>query len=397
MQLSKTFCIHAWEHLVHRTDGDLSLCCNFRSNINIKDTSLLTFYNSDYLKDIRKKMLQGDTVTQCQLCYTEEENFNQSIRTLSNNYFKKYYPQKIVNTKNYTGNEEVKLPSRIELHLSNVCNLKCLTCCPQDSSMFLVEENKFRLLKKQNLYNQNLYQKTDLEIEELLSQIKLDETNIIDLRGGESLLVKPIKPFLKNINTQDKKRLTLRIQTNGTIFDNEFIDIFTQFKKVEFLLSIDGYKDDNFYLRYPSNWEKICNTIDTIQSFNNASLHITTTISNLNILVLDKLLDFFIEKNFIFGFSHVHTPKIYKVSNLPKELKLIAYKKLSPYLQKFKNKFYEYEVQNLVNNISYSLELDEFELSDWQQFCEIINFRDKERKENILEYIPEFEKFWIHK
>lgn len=397
MQLSKTYCIHAWEHLVHRTDGDLSLCCNFRSNINIKDTSLLNFYNSDYIKDIRKKMLKGDEIAQCQLCYQEEKNFNQSIRTLSNQYFKKCYPEKIVHTKNYTGDEQVKLPSRIELHLSNVCNLKCLTCCPEDSSMFLVEENKFRLLKKQHLKDQNLYQKADNKIEELLNQIKLNEINILDLRGGESFLVKPIKPFLQNIDARDKKRLTLRIQTNGTIFDDELENIFAQFKKVEFLLSIDGFKDDNFYLRYPSNWEKICNTIDIILSLDNADLHITTTASNLNILVLDKLLDFFIEKNLVFGFSHVHTPEIYKITNLPHELKLLAYEKLSPYSKKFENKFFKHEVQNLVNNLLDSLQSDKFELCDWQKFCEIINFRDKERKESIFKYIPEFEKFWIHK
>ena len=63
--MSKTFCSYPWRHLYVQTTGHQKLCCLSNEHItkndgyhqfNLSRDSLLESWNSDYIKNVRKKI-----------------------------------------------------------------------------------------------------------------------------------------------------------------------------------------------------------------------------------------------------------------------------------------------------------------------------------------------------
>ena len=93
---SKTFCILPWVHLSTRPDGSMRVCCTANassvgptndkehggmvgvlkdregkpSNLNVND--FLSSWNSDYMKNVRTQMLNGEEPPSCSKCFKEE-------------------------------------------------------------------------------------------------------------------------------------------------------------------------------------------------------------------------------------------------------------------------------------------------------------------------------------
>lgn len=125
---------------------------------------------------------------------------------------------------------------------SNLCNMQCLYCYEHNFS-------------KYNKINNLTYAKLD-EVKEYLSQFKEYPYILILFHGGEPLLfgkdnLENIFYFIKN-NFRNKYRI--QVQTNGTLIDNDFIEIFLKYG-VEVSISLDPYgirdlrKSENFEYR----------------------------------------------------------------------------------------------------------------------------------------------------
>ena len=96
-KVSPTFCILPWIHLSTRPNGHMRLCCTANASsagatndkkyggevgilknddgkpANLNHTDLLTGWNNSYMKDVRKKMLNGEIPAACTKCFKEEE------------------------------------------------------------------------------------------------------------------------------------------------------------------------------------------------------------------------------------------------------------------------------------------------------------------------------------
>lgn len=125
---------------------------------------------------------------------------------------------------------------------SNLCNMQCLYCYEHNFS-------------KYNKINNLTYAKLD-EVKEYLSQFKEYPYILILFHGGEPLLfgkdnLENIFYFIEN-NFRNKYRI--QVQTNGTLIDNDFIEIFLKYG-VEVSISLDPYgirdlrKSENFEYR----------------------------------------------------------------------------------------------------------------------------------------------------
>ena len=79
---SETFCILPWVHAAAQTDGSVQLCCVARggSGINLNEQTLSDYWNFDYVKDARRRMLAGQQVKACERCYLEETHGYKSLR-----------------------------------------------------------------------------------------------------------------------------------------------------------------------------------------------------------------------------------------------------------------------------------------------------------------------------
>jgi MoaA/NifB/PqqE/SkfB family radical SAM enzyme len=332
---------------------------------------------------MRQKLLRGEKLDECSLCHYQEDLSNSSHRmeynkyyNIKNNQTNEYY-ENIVDKLKLT---KLKNPLYAELHISNLCNLKCLSCNEYDSSKFHAENKTLGVSENINVD----YSKFDYSRSNALDSVIKKGLLFLDIRGGETLMVPEIKKILTRLDSDTAKTITLKIQTNGTIVpDKQWIDIFKKFKRTKINVSIDALGDDNHYVRFPSDWQKIITTIDVLKN-NDVKFVINTVVSNINLLLLDKLLEWIQENKYLNYFYILESPTHFRPTNLPQSLLDIAVKRLQNVRKDFANKECHQKLDDLIEMCRSS-----GSTTHWKRFCEEIEMRDKYRKNSITKVIPQ--------
>lgn len=361
---------------VMRSHGSVGPCCINYTLGNLKKENLLQYWNSEKLQNFRNKIIEDShEVSGCETCYSDEKLYGTSMRldALKNYKFTNSATfQQTFESLNY---KELKFPKLVELHVSNLCNLKCLTCDPRDSSKFL-SENKILKISDENQEDFELDQET------LLQNLNLVFTHAetIDLRGGESLLVPQIKKFLLDIDESVVKDKKLKIQTNGSIIDADWIKIFKKFQSLEIMLSLDAIDKDIEYIRFPVNWSQLVKNIQEFKKLD-CKLYVNCTVSNLNILLIDKLIDWCAVNNLELNLVFLSAPYYFRIENLPQVLLDSATAKLKPYYQQYPS-------------LRTTMENNKSNMSQWEKFCDMIDKRDSYRKNSIFTILPEYKNYW---
>ena len=124
---NKTYCKFAETGLFfsHRGPG---FCCH--PSKPFPGLTVNQWWHSEYRKQSVEKMKKGIKVKDCIGCYQMEENNEISPRM---GYNKKFD----------LSQQKKELPKRIELDLSNFCNLKCIMCSSSRSSQWAKEEGLY--------------------------------------------------------------------------------------------------------------------------------------------------------------------------------------------------------------------------------------------------------------
>jgi sulfatase maturation enzyme AslB (radical SAM superfamily) len=372
IDLNKTFCIFPFVQTVIRTGGSLGPCCEIRTDQNIKEISIENFWHGSFVKKLRSNMIAGLPSSQCSACYNKESKFGKSMRTNALIDYKFYNHNDYLLLLDHFKFCNTSFPKRIELHLGNLCNLKCLTCNPRDSSAFLAED---QILKISN-HNQQDYQLDDQTINKILTSALEHDVDLLDLRGGETMLMPVIKDLLLKWPQDHADKLTVRIQTNCTIMNSDWENIFKKFKQFDIMMSIDGYGIDNEYIRFPSKWKDIERNVDFMTQIPNAKTYVNCTISNLNFLLLPRLIDWCRARNIFFHWNNVENLPEFHYTNLPVELFVRAQQGLNKYP----------ELQSLLSQRA--------DTTHWDKFCQIINIRDNYRKNRIFDILPQLNIYW---
>ena len=374
MHTIKTYCPLPWKHAMVRMNGTIALCCSYSSSTpyNLKDTPITEYWNSDYLKQVRNDMFDGIERDECQSCYDREQLGMVSRRQDS---IDKWGLATIEPS-----------PIDVEFHISNLCNAKCLICRPKDSSTYEAENKLMGVpLRNDIRYDANVPISEERLIE-TLDTLFDNNLQTIDLRGGESMMIPTSRDLLLSMDENRTKNVTLKIQSNGTKFDDTWETIFKKFKHVELMLSIDAFDEDNFYFRYPCNWNDINLCINRVQSMNNVEWFINTTIGNLNLFTLPKLFDWINENNYTVHLSTIDLPEMFKVTNLPVELSLQVVEQLTPFLDTFKLEKTNENLKALIAQLNKNKGPKR-----WNEFCEYIRARDAFRKNSIFDVVPAME------
>ena len=132
--MNPSYCSKLWDHQYIHMSGSVRLCCATMDNLkdkqgnslHINNDSLDNIWNSDQMKDIRLKMIKGEKVSSCVKCYEQESRGYQSMRTTDN-------MQQNFSATEKDGYSKI-LPTSMELHFGNLCNLKCKMCGQQYSN-----------------------------------------------------------------------------------------------------------------------------------------------------------------------------------------------------------------------------------------------------------------------
>jgi MoaA/NifB/PqqE/SkfB family radical SAM enzyme len=303
---NKSFCVLPWMNISVDPDGTVKPCCVSSDEIkkadgtpyNLGYDKLSDIINSPDFQTIRRKMKDGETVAGCSQCYTSEKYGSLSNRTLHN---MEWMRNSVVADK--VKNHVEVIPETVEyfdLRFGNLCNLKCRSCAPKNSSQFnkeLLELRDISTINKFNSYmeldNINDWYMTDVFMDNIKSQV--NHIDRIYFTGGEPTLIDKNYELLDYLVEQDRaKDITLKFNTNMTNIKPKFLEIVTKFKKVIVLASIDGYGSMQEYLRYPSDWGQISSNLEKLVKLPEDKISITCTpvIQKANLSCIVELFDY---------------------------------------------------------------------------------------------------------
>jgi len=271
---NKSFCIFPFIELL-TNNGSTTVCC--RSYHNIKKLSELTdFQNDRDYTNIRNKMIAGELLPEhCSSCYQLESQGIISARIQETVEWANR-----LNFKSLADLTNIGNPAYYEIRASNKCNLQCRMCGPSASHLIAQEYKKLKFINDD--FSESEYTNFDF--------VNFKNLQKLYVSGGEPTIMPEFYEFLDKCIESDKTDFELSINTNGTKLSERFKKQLTHFDLASFIISIDGYKDLNHYIRWPSNWDQIITNANYL--YKNFSICFNITVSIYNVSTLHKLIQY---------------------------------------------------------------------------------------------------------
>ena len=377
-KISDTFCILPWVHLSTRPDGSMRVCCTANASSvgptndkqhggmvgvlkddegkpnNLNVTDFQSAWNSKYMKNVRKQMMNGEIPPSCAKCFKEEAAGHNSKRMWETAYWSKRVnvDDLIANT---TADGEVPPQlAYIDLRFGTKCQLACVMCSPHDSSgwvkdwkaMFPAVENaslketmQWKDKGSTNGSSYNWHKQNPTFWKQFYEQ--MPSMQQIYFAGGESLIIEEHYEILEEAIRQGvAKDLELRYNSNGVEWREDLFDLWKEFKLVRFHYSVDSIHEMNSYIRYPSKWERTQEVFHILdrETSNNVEVTVACAVQALNIYYLPDFIKWKLEQGFQkinmwpFGagginYHFVYHPPHLNVKVLPKWFKEATRKK----------------------------------------------------------------------
>jgi sulfatase maturation enzyme AslB (radical SAM superfamily) len=153
--------------------------------------------------------------------------------------------------------------------------------------------------------------------------------------------------------------------TNGSIILNDRQkEILLKFKNLNICVSIDGVGPSFEYIRYPLKWDLLLKNLKLFREIT-SNISVSFTISNLNILYYNEIIDWFKEQKLMYNHNIVENPKHFNIEVLP------------PHIKK--------DLPLITNPNFFDHEL-------FSTFVKTIEEQDKLKNINIKDYLPELHK-----
>jgi hypothetical protein len=386
--LANNFCIAPFTQLTFSPTGSYSPCPEIGGRPWKDDTiSPTAMWNSNKFVGLRDSFLNNKKNVLCNRCWDQENTGNNSLRKrlLVDGALKKFKSGELIS---FLENGYQQGPKQFNIMVGNKCNLRCRVCSAGSSSTFNVEGNYY---KNKNNLEKLIYVSENPEPvefnEKQINEIFQLSGNLerIEFYGGEPILDIPTITLLKKlVESGQSKNITLFYNTNGIAKPKKVhFDLWNQFEKIEFNISIDDIGDRFTYHRHPGKWKNLLDNIDNLRSYPwtvPVDFYSICTVSNLNIFYIPEILDELDKLNLPSFLNNVFGPPYYDITHLPSAIKLKIINKLKVYHNITK-------IQFLINMLGATENLDH-----WQQFKFWTREKDAYRKENFSTVYPEFYK-----
>lgn len=298
------FCYRPWLHLQIKSSGAIKFCCYSKDSLYLDDgtqaqalkANLSEVMNCSKMKEVRKSLLEGIPHPSCRVCWDTEASGATSLRQKINKRWDQVLTAKsLIESTDPDGYLKHPQIHEIEFRLGNICNLKCRMCNPLNSIKMV---NEYLAIHGKSLIRED---QEVFDLEKDLSLFKWHETidflkwispytsNLIDVQfaGGEPFLSPTHNGFLKLfIDSGISKKLALRYTTNGTILNEETLQLWKNFREVTVSISIDGKDKVYEYIRQDSKWSLVLSNLHRLDSLvgtliQGASLQPTPNVYNI--------------------------------------------------------------------------------------------------------------------
>lgn len=249
-------------------------------------------------------MIRGERIAECSSCYRLEDSKIVSDRIEANKDLGERYSEDLVQSTNSSFCEIN--PVVLDLRVGNICNLRCQSCFPdlshgvhEDVRLYFKDRPELRTLQNSSSKISSGFELAQLH--DVLPSVKE-----IKLIGREPSFSPQALELLRYCIKQDlAKMIELNVHTNLASDKYEFFELFSDFKKVRFSLSLDGYKKMNEYLRYPSEWNSCIGRLDQfIKQFRESpcvQLALTPVLQITNLFDIPQLLGFLFDEIDVIG------------------------------------------------------------------------------------------------
>ena len=378
-----------WIHAVIRPSGGISLCCRSKHEdaaswakgsdgqmLTVNSSPIDMMTNSDKFIEVREKMLSDSKPVECEGCWQDESAGVFSKRQYENNRWQHVLP----NIK-FTKKLDKIQYKYIELRLGNVCNCACMTCNANSSSLWLQTEKIVSTIVPwfKCIDPEDCSWIDSVEFYEMLAKHS-NEVEEIYINGGEPTLIKAHYTYLDQlVKNKVAKNIKLVYSLNMTQIPDELIALWTHFKQVVVNASIDDVNDRNFYIRYPTKWPDVINSLEKLAANEHINWHVTQTVSIFNVSNLHKLSDFLsIKYNKIPHHNYVLYPDYLSLAALPDFNRI-----------KLKEQYADLLPVSLYSEFVNKLDTIGFEPVLLQKAKEFITAVDSTRNLKVTDYIPE--------
>jgi hypothetical protein len=310
-------------------NGDYRVCCDILHapwafmkdesgrRLNAKTDPVERTRNSAIAKELRASMMRAERHTLCGQCWRREDLGLDSKRRHHMIVQRGFARRAIARTSADGSIDPQDFPvSHFDLRLGNGCNLRCRTCGPTESSLWVKDWFESHRMKGGRPHHMHYYG-LDYPISESDGKVSVggnpfdwDETARLfdelerarfDLRelyftGGEPLINRPHWALLEKLASSGvAAKIEIRYDTNLVTVPDSAFAVWPAFKKVSFACSIDGVGNYAEYLRPPSKWQTIHNNLLRISRLENAYIEIAPTISAMNIHHIPDLVLWFLK------------------------------------------------------------------------------------------------------
>ena len=442
-EVSTSFCAAKWKQVtMHLQNGHTHSCHHPKTHhvpleeIQRNPTAL---HNSEYKKQQRKLMLEGERPSECDYCWRVEDqgdSHSDRVYKSADNWAKPFIAD--IASKPWDDNVD---PSYVEVSFGNVCNFKCSYCAPHISSQWMEEIERHGPYPTSDSFNNLDWIKS----QNMIPIPNREENPYVDafwewwpsmynslqhfrITGGEPLLNKNTFKVLDYIIANPNPNLDVSINTNLNAPD-DIIDKF--FEKAKYI--VEGKKLKNFklftsaeahgkqseYIRFGMNYDKwLSNMHKAYKEIPGVQITIMSTYNFLSmtsyIPFLQDVLDI---KNQYHRWDDTRTPMLLDIPYLrfpnhqaifimePEQLELI-YDQVTFMYQNLEYKdwygsanrgFFEHEADKLkrIYNIAKDNPVNDWTNVNRKNFIAFVDEHDKRRGTDFLETFPEYEDVYI--
>jgi len=281
MDKPATLCMAPWTHTYLSPQTESRMCCasrepaqNFQQYIDTSTgtgkyipISLDQHWNSEHMKSVRRRMMAGETLPQCDVCNSKLLNTD-VYRSYFNSLFGHKYLQALEHT-DATGHTTMK-PVSWDYRFSNLCNFKCRMCGDMLSSSWESEQRQHNMIDWGNPnthwmrpeVKQQIEKFQDTQVEqEFATAVEEHRIEEVYWVGGEPLMYEQHWKYMKRIiELGDGKNVYARYNTNLSRINyrgvNLFRDILCRLRDWQVCASIDGTGRIGEYIRTGLNFDQ---------------------------------------------------------------------------------------------------------------------------------------------
>ena len=274
MNKPERLCLAPWVHTYLSPQTERRMCCasrepaqNFAQYIDTAAGSgkyipltLDEHWNSDHMRSVRRRMMNGETLPECAVC--NEQLLNTDVyRSYFNRMFGHLYELAMASTDS-TGLTAMQ-PVSWDYRFSNLCNFKCRMCGDMLSSAWESEQRQHNMINWADTKNGwmqpavrkeiTAFQDSQIEAEfsQAVEQHRIEEVYWV---GGEPLMYEQHWRYMQRIVALgDGPRVYARYNTNLSRVEykgiNLYSDILAHIRDWQICASLDGTGATGEYIR----------------------------------------------------------------------------------------------------------------------------------------------------